>query len=227
MSLASNERDVVATALQPLRFQSNVSDLFAALPLLAAVMAADCSVSATKEVERPNTAPLPNITSSGLKVLDAGGIAAAVNVPRMHMQASRIVMSCNAKKAGATGSGLAKDGCECVICQEPLNQDGELHATLKALPCGHSLHTACLQQWVKSRRCARCPSCRAELPVEFGTKPSATGRTMRASSLPRLAASPPSSPPSQRAAANASSPAARGSRSRAASSSVCRNATRR
>ena len=47
-------------------------------------------------------------------------------------------------------------GDQCCIC---------LRDIYKLLPCGHEIHTGCIDQW-KSTGKATCPLCRAEIPLE-------------------------------------------------------------
>ena len=47
----------------------------------------------------------------------------------------------------------------CVICCDSLNKDNMITITL---PCHHTFHEDCLNDWRKQRRGYTCPICRAE-----------------------------------------------------------------
>lgn len=193
MAIVSNAREDVAAALAPFRLQGQVCDLFAELPMLASVLSEPQARRPASAGKLPSLQPAQNASCSQASCQNED--EHRLDMQDLHMRAARVLMGCNAQAAGAKGPGLSKVGCECVICQEPLDENAAVHATLKTLPCGHTLHADCLKSWVKSSsrlaRYTRCPVCRAQVRTDEILEE--CGKTLSPSaSLPRL--SVPASP---------------------------------
>eukprot|EP00928_Gymnodinium_smaydae_P077327 TRINITY_DN6060_c0_g2_i1.p1 TRINITY_DN6060_c0_g2~~TRINITY_DN6060_c0_g2_i1.p1 ORF type:complete len:250 (-),score=15.77 TRINITY_DN6060_c0_g2_i1:304-1053(-) len=197
--MAAVVRNNASTALQTFRMQDQVRDLYFEMPLLAVVLADTCR---TSEVLSPLPHALQADSSqtcsqevdeiSEIDMYSPSGKVHRLDETAWHMNGARVMMMCNAKRTGMCRTGIARNGCGCVICQDPLEEAGVEKADVKCLPCGHTLHAHCLQSWIRAKRNARCPTCRGELPAELFADVGAT-RANRSSSLPRLRQSPATS----------------------------------
>mmetsp|Transcript_51149 Transcript_51149/g.91903 ORF Transcript_51149/g.91903 Transcript_51149/m.91903 type:complete len:132 (-) Transcript_51149:342-737(-) len=84
------------------------------------------------------------------------GFSPGSSEAQLQLRASHLLAGCSAQRLGR-GKVAA---WSCAICQ-----DAEEALNLQTLPCGHSFHKACLQQWTSSKaRQSSCPLCRS--PVQ-------------------------------------------------------------
>ena len=47
---------------------------------------------------------------------------------------------------------MRPDSINCIICRAPLTSDNDTRDAVTALPCAHTFHTHCIQEWADSKR---------------------------------------------------------------------------
>lgn len=190
---SSPSRAETAAAMRPLRFSEPVGELFAELPLLSLVFsdlpsparprplaamgsgARSSPASARRQSLTAagslmaNTSGSPALTDEGFNSPSSTPVSPLLDV-KLQMRGSNLLTKC-ALQATLRGGAAPEtidpmEGCECTICQAPVDASKDAHFTLKTLPCGHAFHVACWDKWEASRRATfprvpvACPVCR-------------------------------------------------------------------
>ena len=52
----------------------------------------------------------------------------------------------------STATEVEADSINCVICRTPLTSNNDTQDAVIALPCAHTFHTHCIQEWADSKR---------------------------------------------------------------------------
>eukprot|EP00927_Polykrikos_kofoidii_P055137 TRINITY_DN49437_c0_g1_i1.p1 TRINITY_DN49437_c0_g1~~TRINITY_DN49437_c0_g1_i1.p1 ORF type:complete len:391 (+),score=68.96 TRINITY_DN49437_c0_g1_i1:80-1252(+) len=116
---------------------------------------------------------------------------------KVQMRASQLLTSCAAQAAFRNGAPKAIDpakGCECAICQEPVDTTQDKHLTMQTLPCSHAFHKECFEQYAASRKemfpraPVACPICRCPAVVTDDSSTSRRGSGRRTRSTAAVAA---------------------------------------